>query len=83
MQKSRPGRLAKELAFLVFLIRSRVAFHVVDDKVSMDPFKKQFDGSLRGEESFKGLTFAMHGQYSITLDSHQQEEVPCSNISLD
>jgi hypothetical protein len=56
VQKSRPGRLAKEVAFLVFLLRNRVAFHVVDDKVSMDPFKKQFDVNLRGEESFKGLT---------------------------
>lgn len=76
------GRLAKEVSLLLWMIRSRVAFNTLGDKVAMEPFLHEWGVSIRGEDTIKRLTFAVHevairravdeiraaGVYSITTD---------------
>ena len=78
----KPGRLQKELAFLIFLVRNKIAFHALTDEVSIAPMYESFNIQLRGAESIKKLTFALHevalreaasaireaGAYNITMD---------------
>jgi len=76
------GRFAKEVSLLLWMIRSRVAFNTLGDTVGMGPFLQEWGVAIRGEDTIKRLTFAVHevairlavdeiraaGVYSITTD---------------
>ena len=78
----RPGQLEKELALLVWIIRNRISFNALNDEVGFAALCSTWDVKLRGADSIKNLTFAMHEAairdtierirearaYSITLD---------------
>ncbi len=78
----RPGQLEKELSILVWFIRNRLPFSALDDSIGYDPVSRTCDFKIRGADSIKNLTFAVHEvalretvarfkdarAYSITLD---------------
>ena len=77
-----PGKLEKELAFLIFLLRGKISFNVLNDPIAVEPMYRTFRVKLRKANTIKNLTFALHevgirqavehiraaGAYSITVD---------------
>jgi hypothetical protein len=56
---ARPGRLEKELALVAWMITSKIPFAALHDPNATQMFKA-FNVQLRGPESIKRLTFALH-----------------------
>ncbi len=82
IRTSKPGRFEKEVAWLVFIIRNRLSFNVLNDEIGFAAVRDACDINMRGADTIKGLTFGVHeaavrdtvsrirqaGAYSITLD---------------
>jgi hypothetical protein len=72
----KPGQLAKELALASWMIRNKIAFNTLDDKVGFNPMLDAWDVTIRGADSIRALSFPMH---EVALISHARGGAASNN----